>query len=190
MKRGSHLKEEETTSFGSVMPRINFHLSKMSNVSWKPTELPSYLDMLSVSKLSVHGSINIKLLHLNVTLLGGVRNDNITFCATCPLESGKLSLRTLVHWWRGLGRQIPQSVLSPQMFFGNGFSQFLSTKIPWNEKYGFLVTCFVFGTWGRQRSPLWNSRSKCSCVCWSPGSRPLQPRSQDLRRLIKYQTAS
>ena len=57
----------------------------------------SHLNMLSIAKFNVHGGVNIKLLHLNVTLLGGVRNDNITFCATCPLESGKLSLRTLVH---------------------------------------------------------------------------------------------
>lgn len=53
--------------------------------------------MPSIAKFNVYGGVNIKLLHLNVTLLGGVRTDNITFCATCPLESGKLSLRTLVH---------------------------------------------------------------------------------------------
>ena len=60
----------------------------------------SHLNMPSIAKFNVHGGINIKLLHLNVTLLGGERNDsetNFTFCATCPLESGKLSLRTLVH---------------------------------------------------------------------------------------------
>ena len=78
-KGGKHLKEEETASNGSLVPRVNHNLTKNElyvatlTLSEQPFQVLSNLDMLSIASFDVNRGINIKLHHLNVALLGGQR---------------------------------------------------------------------------------------------------------------------